>query len=103
MKEIIEEIITVVGLLLGEGPRIAPDHAMILNKIAKWEIGAQMLFPLQVALLLLKCPRMKAKQDLHLDNPKCKSLVKNRLESGMQKPSHGSIPRGSDTSFLPGS
>ena len=35
MKEIIEEIITVVGLLLGEGPRIAPDHAMILNKIAK--------------------------------------------------------------------
>ena len=35
MKEISDEKITVIGLLLGEGPRIAPDHAMILNKIAK--------------------------------------------------------------------
>tara|TARA_B100001113_G_C20747388_1_gene465097 strand:+ start:163 stop:486 length:324 start_codon:yes stop_codon:yes gene_type:complete len=35
MKEIRDEINTVIGLLLGEGPRIAPDHATILNKIAK--------------------------------------------------------------------
>ena len=35
IKETIEEIITVSGPLLGDGPSIAPNHAMILNKIAK--------------------------------------------------------------------